>query len=98
MAEALFIVSKTPAGGEHVVNDVRAVLINKDDGQTDAQIIADAVAQLNANAASATGIDPFPADYLDTVLNVSDLAAGALKDNKDMVIITSAGAPVVVQG
>ena len=81
MAEALYLVTKAPSAGRTLVNNVHAVLINKDDGQTDAQIIADAVAQCVA------GGHPLPTGYFDVVSKVSDLAAGALKDNKDCLVV-----------
>lgn len=98
MAEALFLVSKTPRGGEHVVNGVRTVLINADDGGSTAVICA--AASDAANAAvdySATGIPPFAADYFDTATNVTDLTAGPLKDDGDAYVIGPNG-PSKVEG
>jgi len=82
MAEALFLVTKSGLNvpSQTVVDGIVAVLINKDDAQTNPQIIADAVAQCVA------GGHPLRAGYFDTVSKVSDLAAGALKDNKDCLI------------
>lgn len=88
MAEALYLVSKTPRGGEHVVNGVRTVLINADDAGSTAVICA--AASTAANSAvnySATGIPPFADDYFDTATKVSDLTAGPLKDAGDAYVI-----------
>lgn len=87
MAEALYLVTKTVDPGDSTVNGITAVLINKDDAQTDAQIKADAVAQVNVLLKGGQTInDPVPADYFDTVDKVSDLVAGSLKDNKDAYV------------
>jgi len=93
MAEAIYLVTKTLTGGETLVGKVRAVVINKDDGQTDPQIIADAVAQMNTLYSA----DPVPTGYFDTVTKISDLSSGPLKDNKDCYVFTPEG-PVKVEG
>lgn len=88
MAEALYLVTKDNFGAaESFINGVRAVVINKDDGQTDAQIIADAVAAAN----SANGVSVFPTGYFTTVTKVSDLSSGPLKDNKDAYVLMPEG-------
>lgn len=93
MAEALYLVTKDELGGaETFIDGVRAVVINKDDGQTDAQIIADAVSAAN----SANGTDAFYPAYFTTVTKISDLSAGPLKDNKDAYVLLPGG-PVAVK-
>ena len=88
MAEALYLVSKTARGGEHVVNGVRTVLINADDGATGAVVRAAAATACNALVDySDTGIPPFPSDYFDTSVIVSELTAGPLKDAGDAYVI-----------
>lgn len=97
MAEALYLVTKSDADHNATVNGIRAVLINCDDGQTDSQIKA---AALNA-AASFTGSEvdsSFRDNYFDTVLKVSDLSAGPLKDNLDAYVFVAGGVPKKVEG
>lgn len=72
MAAQLYLVSKAPAEGQNLVNGVRYVLINSDDGGGDSQVIAEAVAACNtAYPKDSDGSDAFPADYFDTVEAVS---------------------------
>lgn len=87
MAEALYLLFRDPTPGELRVDGVHAVLINKDDGQTDAQIRASAVAQAQAAGFAVA------ADYFDNVtpLKVSDLSSGALKDNLDAYVFACNG-------
>lgn len=87
MAEALYLLLRDLATGEKRVNGAHAVLINKDDGQTDAQIRASAIAQANAAGFA------LPLTYFDTVtpLKVSDLTSGSLKDNLDCYVFSVAG-------
>lgn len=84
MAEALYLLFRDPTPGEQRVDGAFAVLINKDDGQTDAQIRASAVAQMVAAGFQVE------TDYFDQVtpLKVSDLSSGALKDNLDAYIFS----------
>ena len=83
MAEALYLVERTTAVDGNDIDGVRSVLINNDDGDADADIIIAAVAALNA-ASGATG--KFPAGYLDTVNEVSDLVtAGDLRTDQDFI-------------
>lgn len=80
MAKALYLVTRSGQSTstvKNLVNGVYAVVINKDDGQTNPQIIADAVAQLRI------GGHAVPSNYFDTVTLISDLTSGTLKDNKD---------------
>jgi len=83
MAEALYLVTKANAqhGGETIINGIHAVLINSDDGGTDAQIIAEAEAQVVA------GGHPIPSGYFDTVAAVGDLTSGPLPTDEDTLII-----------
>lgn len=98
MTEALYLVTKTIEDGSKVINGVHSMVINKDDGQTSAQIIASAVAQLNANYPAESGSDDaFPSGYFDTVTLISDLTSGALKDDLDCYIFTP-DAVVKVEG
>lgn len=105
MAEGLYLVSRAAGDeGNPVINGVVAVVINKDSAQTNAQIIASAVAKCeSANDAGNTPVasrpNVFPSDYFDTVTAISDLAAGPLADDTDAVIIggvTGSGDPSVV--
>ncbi len=93
MAEALYLLTKEVHTGQSTIQGVTAVLINKDDGQTDAQIRASAVAQLNARFPTGSDENTFPSTYFDLVtpLKVSDLSAGPLKDNLDMYVFRPSG-------
>jgi len=83
MAEALYLVERTSAVNGNDIDEVRAVLINNDDGDTDAAIITAAIAACNT-ASGSTG--KFPAGYFDTVNKVSDLAtAGDLRTDGDFI-------------
>jgi hypothetical protein len=48
MAEALYLVERTTQGESEDRNRVRAVIINNDDGDADAVIIANVITALNA--------------------------------------------------
>lgn len=85
MAETLFLVERTAYPVADDRDGVRAVVINEDDGQTNAQIIAATIAALNA-ALPSDGEALFPAGYFDTVTNISDLVtAGALRTDGDFL-------------
>lgn len=95
MAETLYLVTRS--AGAHAaarINGVTAVLINNDSGQTTAQILAAATAQVNAgNLGGVTLEGPtiYPSSYFDTVTAVSDLTSGPLKDNNDCYVFGSIG-------
>lgn len=82
MAEALYLVSKANADSpcETIIDGIHCVLINSDDGGTDAEIIAEAEAQVQT-------LHPVPDGYFDTVTAIGDLTAGPLKDDTDTMII-----------
>jgi hypothetical protein len=88
MAEALYLVAR-PASvtGLQLIDGVSAAIINKDDGQTDAQIQAACV-----TAAVAAGI-ALPAGYFGdaTVYKISDLTSGIFKDNLDAMFFMAPG-------
>ena len=76
---------------------VREVIIHEDDGQTDAQIIAECVTQLNLLdlVESKDGANPepvYPALYFDTVIQIGATPEGPLATINDMI----AYAPEVV--
>jgi hypothetical protein len=83
MAEALYLVSKggSDSPANTLIDKIVGVVINKDDAQTNPQIIADAIAQCRV------GGHPLRDGYFDTVDKISDLTAGSLKDNKDIYIL-----------
>ncbi len=87
MAEALYLVERTDSPVSDDRDGVRAVLINEDDAQTDAQIITATIAALNAALPVDAQADAkFPAGYFDTVSEVSDLVtAGPLRTDGDFV-------------
>lgn len=89
MAEGLFLVRRTTQGVNDDRNRVREVLINEDDAQTDAQIIAATIAALNAQFTTGDGFssgeDVYPAGYFDTVVNIDDLTSGPLATDGDFI-------------
>ncbi len=83
MAEALFLVTRTNQLGDNDMrNGVHAMLINNDDGDTDAVTIADAILRLNAHF----GAGSYPDGYFDTVQEVGDLTSGPAPDNGDIMV------------
>lgn len=99
MAEALYLLTKSPAaGGTQTINGIRTVLINADDAQTDAQIKALAVARLNAHFDPGPAMTPYNGAYFDTVTKVSDLTAGPLKDNGDLYAFPPDEVPIKIEG
>ena len=84
MVEGLFLVRRTSQGVNDDRNQVRAVLINNDDGDADAVIIANAIAALNAAQPVGDGFtagEPvYPAGYFDEVVDIDDLA-GTTEEN-----------------
>lgn len=80
MAEALYLVERTTAVDGNDVDGIRSVLINNDDGDSDALIITAAESAVN------TAGGALPAGYFDTVNKVSDLVtAGDLRTAQDFI-------------
>lgn len=98
MAEAIYLVTKNNISGKHVVNGVRAVLINADDAAAAGVVQAAAVAACNAAHPTQTGTPAFPAGYFDTSVIISDLAAGPMKDAGDAYIFIEGSVPVKREG
>lgn len=92
MAEALYLVTKASADSpqQDIVNGIHAVLINSDDGGADADIIAEAVAQVVA------GGHAVPDSYFDTVTAIADLTSGPLPTDEDVMIILPLTTQLVV--
>lgn len=85
LAAALYLVSRSNAAHVPQANGVRAMIINADDGDTEAEIKTAAASKLS-------GVDASHRDaYFDTVVAISDLVAGPLKDEGDAYIITGQG-------
>ena len=90
MAEGLFLVRRTTQGVNDDRNKVREVLINEDDGQTNAQIIQATIDALNAATPTTGGFSSgekvYPDGYFDTVVDIDDLVtAGPLRTDGDFV-------------
>lgn len=88
MAEALFLVERTVPENMNDRDGIRAVIINNDDGDTDAQVIAAAIAAVNAALPADADVpdDKLPAGYFDTVNEISDLVtAGSLRTDQDFL-------------
>ena len=79
MAEALWLVTKSTdsEGGKTLKDKLHACVINSDDGNTQAQVIAQAESQ--ARAGGFAVLD----GYFDTAVEISDLASGPLQDDGD---------------
>lgn len=81
MAEALYLVTRTAQGVNDDKNLVREVIVNDDDGTSDADIITATIALMNAAlGADADAPVVYPAGYFDTVVLLSDLT-GTTQDN-----------------
>jgi hypothetical protein len=91
MAEALYLVERTDQPVADDRDGVRAVVINEDDAQTNAQIITATIAALNAALPVSAGAEAkFPAGYFDTVSEISDLVtAGPLRTDGNFVAFKS---------
>lgn len=87
MAEALYLVRRTTQGVNDDRNRVREVIVNNDDGDSDATIIANVVALLNTAHPVESGAEPvYPAGYFDTVNQISDLTtSGDLRTDGDFI-------------
>tara|TARA_R110000824_G_scaffold396286_2_gene597651 strand:- start:327 stop:608 length:282 start_codon:yes stop_codon:yes gene_type:complete len=93
MAETLFLVNKGSQVGATFVNEINACLINSDDGDTDAVVIAAAEAQCVAAGHAV------PGGYFDTVLDIGAApGTGALGDDDDCYIFGGIRAPEKVEG
>jgi hypothetical protein len=85
MAESLWLCMKTlgtGTGGQKFVNGVTAVLINADDGQTEAATIAEAIDQCRA-----AGHQLYDGYFTSGVI-VSDLSAGPVAVDLDCYVFT----------
>ena len=88
MAEGLFLVERTLRPDNNVRDGIQAVIINNDDGDTDAQHIAAAILAVNT-ALPSTAEDKLPAGYFDTVNELSDLVTtGDLRTALDFLCFT----------
>lgn len=86
MVAGLFYITRTDQGVNNDRNRVREVIINNDDGDTDAQHITQAIASLNAAQPVETGAeDVYPAGYFDTVDQIGASPAGVLATNHDFI-------------
>ena len=81
MAEGLFLLRRTSHAVSDDRNQVRSMLINNDDGDSDAVMIQAAVDALNANEPVETGAEKvYPDGYFDEVIDIDDLS-GTTEDN-----------------
>lgn len=97
MADAIFLVTKSNANLHQIVNGTRAVLINADDAAGNPAIIAAAVAAATRSFTGASVPSSMRDSYFDTVLNITDLVAGPLKDVGDCFIFTEDTVPRKVE-
>lgn len=97
MAEALFLVERTTQSDNDIRDGIKSVIINNDDADTNAQIIAAAIAAVNAALPADAGAasSKLPDGYFDTVNEVSDLVtAGDLRTDQDFLAFGAAVAEV----
>ena len=82
MAEALWLMTNTTVKKENqrLINGITGCVINADDGQTTAATSAEAAGRLRSAGHAV------PDDYFDTGVIISDLTAGALKDDMDLYV------------
>jgi len=89
MVAGLFLITRTQQGVSEDRNQVREMILNNDDGQTDAQHITQAIAGLNTSHAVETGAAAvYPAGYFDTVVQVGASPAGPLATDNDYIAYT----------
>ncbi len=75
MVEAVYLVERTSQGESDDRNRVRAVVVNNDDGDADAVVIANVITLLNAAQPVEDGREPiYRAGYFDLVTEIGDLA------------------------
>ena len=85
MVAQVFLVTRTQVKTNDR-NKVREVIINADSAQTDAQIIASAVAGLNTVQPVESGAEAaYPAGYLDTVTQIAASPTGPLNTDGDFL-------------
>jgi hypothetical protein len=106
MTQALFLVTRAAGDEGSTIDGIYAAIVNKVSTANNAQVIAEAVAQANASknvtgddSASIQGPAPFPDNYFDTVVVLSDLSGGPLNADGDTALlggIDSAGGITIV--
>ncbi len=93
MVAGLFLVTRTSQGVNDDRNRVREVILHEDDGQTDAQIITQAILGLNTSQPVETDAEAvYPAGYFDTVIQIAAAPEGPMATIDDYI----AYAPEVV--
>ena len=91
MAAGLFLITRTSQGVTQDRNLVREVILNNDDGQTDAQHIQQAVDGLNtlfpteSKGGDADAENAYPTGYFDTVVQIGAVPEGPLATDNDMI-------------
>ncbi len=93
MVAGLFLVTRTSQGVNDDRNRVREVILHEDDGQSDAQIITQAILGLNTSQPVETDAEAvYPAGYFDTVIQIAAAPEGPMATIDDYI----AYAPEVV--
>ncbi len=89
MVAGVFLVTRTDQGVSSDKNQVREVILHEDDGETDAEIIIQAIAGLNTSHAVETGAAAvYPAGYFDTVIQIAASPEGPLATINDYIAYT----------
>lgn len=87
MAAGIFLVSKTDAANPayKYINDIQAAIVNADDGDSDATIIAEAIA-------AAVGLGhKLPASYFTTVEQLGVPTSGIMTTDLDAIVLLPRG-------
>lgn len=92
MVAGVFLVERTSQGRSDDRNQVRAVVVNEDDAQSDAVIIQAVIDTLNANTPTgdgfSTGNDVYPDGYFDLVTQIGAAPAGPIAVDGELIAYT----------
>ncbi len=89
MVAAIFLVTRTSQGVNQDKNQVREVIMHQDDGDSDAVIIAQAIAGLNTqNPVEADAEAAYPPGYFDTVVQIGASPVANLATEFDFLAYT----------
>lgn len=91
MAAGIFLVTRTVQGVNQDINQVREVIVHEDDAQTDAQIIAALLANMNTvePAGDPSGdFNQYPDGYFDTVVQIGATPVADLSTDGDYLAFT----------
>lgn len=86
MVAGIFLVTRTQQGVSEDRNLVREVILHEDDGESDADIIIQAIAGLNlSHPVETDAAAVYPAGYFDTVIQIAAAPEGPLATINDYI-------------